>query len=122
MRLQLQEGSSLSDGKHYWSGTMTAGQAGVTRNQVQQNLGAMFSAMELKDALDPDWDKFNFSRWESDLWQAIRTMSARLNTFGPVDASVPGQNKTVMTQYLNPTDEDDPRIDLENWKGVNLRQ
>ncbi len=118
MRLQLQEGSN----KHYWSDTMTAGQAGVTRNQVQRNLGAMFEAVQLQDALRDDWDKFPFSRWESQLMSAIITMSARLNTFGPVDASQPGQAGNVMRQLLNPTDPSDPRIDLENLRGVNLRR
>jgi len=60
----------------------------------------MYSAVQLKDALQDGWDKFPFNRWETELFSAIVRMSARLNTFGPVY-----QTGTVLQEYLDPTDE-----------------
>jgi RHS repeat-associated protein len=114
MRLQLQEGTDY----HYWSTPIAAkANPGVTRKQVQLTLQAMFSAVQLQDALQADWDKFPFSRWEPELYSAIIRMSGRLNTFGPVS-----QVGTVMQEYLDPTDQSEPRIDLENLRGTNLSQ
>ena len=114
MRLQLQEGNHM----HFWSTTMAApSNPGVTRRHVQLTLAAMFSALQLKEALDEDWDTFSMNKWETQLWSAVIRMSARLNTFGPVS-----QVNTVMQEYLDPTDRTGPRIDLENLRGTNLRQ
>ena len=77
----------------------------------------MYSAVELKDALQDDWDRFSFDRWEPELFNAIVRMSSRLNSFGPVS-----QTGTVLQEYLDPTDWSKPRIDLENLRGVNLIQ
>ena len=115
MRLQLQEGTVF----HYWSVPIVAREnPGVTRKAVQLTLAAMFTAMELKENLSDDWHSFPFSRWETQLYSAIIRMSGRLNKFGPVSE----QGKTVMQEYLDPTNLNGPRIDLENLKGVNLRQ
>lgn len=115
MRLQLQEGNNL----HYWSTVMLApANPGVTRKQVQLTLGAMFSALKLKEELDEDWDSFPMKGWETQLWSAIIRMSIRLNKFGPVSEG----RRTVMQEYLDPTSEKGPRIDLENLRGTNLRQ
>ena len=58
-----------------------------------------------------------FSRWEPQLWSGIIRMSGRLNTFGPVSGA-----GTVLQEYLDPTNPRGPRIDLENLRGINLRQ
>ena len=78
----------------------------------------MFKALTMKDALEPEWDSFQLQRWEPRLWQAIRRLSSRLNTAGPVS----GYRPRFMQEYLDPTDETGPRIDLENIRGENLRQ
>ncbi len=88
---------------------------GVTRGEVQLSLGVMFTALQLKENLDPDWDAFSFNRRQGQLTSAIIRMSARLNKFGPVS-----QIGTVMQEYLDPTDTTGPRIDLENLRGKNL--
>ena len=114
MRLQLQEGHNF----HYWSVPIVArANPGVTRKQAQLTLTAMFTAMDLKENLEEDWDSFPFSRWEPLLWSGIIRMSGRLNTFGPVSGA-----GTVLQEYLDPTNPRGPRIDLENLRGINLRQ
>jgi hypothetical protein len=77
----------------------------------------MYTALETQSALSSDWDKFDFGSYQFQLWGAIVRMSQRLRTFGPV--SMVG---TVMQEYLDPTDRSEPRIDLENLRGTNLRQ
>jgi RHS repeat-associated protein len=115
MRLQLQEGLN----KHYWSQPIQApANPGVTRKQVQLTLGVMWSALKLKEELDDDWDSFPLSGWETQLWSAIIRMSERLNSAGPVS----GYRPRFMQEYLEPTNPNGPRIDLENIRGTNLRQ
>lgn len=77
----------------------------------------MFTALQLREEIENDWNPFPFSRWESQLWSAVIRMSARLNKFGPVSGKA-----TVMQEYLEPTNTRGPRIDLENLRGTNLRQ
>ena len=119
MRLQLQEGIN----NHYWSVPLASGGNGVTRKQVQMDLNAMWGALQLLSALDWDnnsrWDKFKrFGQWEQQLWSATIRMSAWVGTHGPTAEGY----YTVHQEYGDPTDETSPRIDLENIRGVNLRQ
>lgn len=92
--------------------------AGGTRLEVQANLGAMYLALEAASGLDQSWDDFSFNRWKNKLRSAIIRMSAWVGSHGPVG---PGRIPRVHQEYLEPTDEAGPRIDLENIYGVNLR-
>jgi hypothetical protein len=78
----------------------------------------MWKALKLKEELDEDWDPFPLSGWESQLESAIIRMSERLNAAGPVS----GYRPRFMQEYLDPTNPNGPRIDLENIRGTNLRQ
>ncbi len=121
MAVQLQEGSSLAGGKHYWSMPLIElkRNAGVTKLQVQTALGAMWLFYKKPDGepLPSDWDKFNFSKNKYMLSAAIVKMSAWVKSSAPV--SMVG---TVHTEYLYPTDTDGARIDLANYRGTHLRQ
>ncbi len=76
----------------------------------------MFTAVLAERALQNDWDKFSKS-WETELFGAIIRMSEKLSSFGPVSGT-----GTVLQEYLDPTDQSNPRIDLENLRGTNLRE
>ena len=58
-----------------------------------------------------------FSRWRSNLRDAIIRMSFWVGTHGPTQDAY----YTVHQEYLEPNDTEKPRIDLENLRGVNLR-
>ena len=118
MRLQLQKGSALAGGKHYWSRTMTAlGYPGVRKTQVWNALLDMWKEMSTGTRIDLTWDVFPFNSWARELRSATIEMSKWVGTHGPTP---PYPDPLLHQEYLDPTDDDEPRIDLENLRGENI--
>jgi len=129
MRLQLQQGTI----KHYWSmpifgtidpqsnefgGSLPNKYSPVTKRQVQDALGYMYNQVRSKSYVRQEgWAPYALGGDEPLLWQAIRRMSAFVQTHGPT----PGiYDPTWHQEYYDPNDTTSPRIDLENTVGSNL--
>jgi RHS repeat-associated protein len=124
MTLQLQEGTDL----HYWStaifGTRIPGSTPpkynpVTKRQVQEQLGVMFTAIQTGNyVLKHNWDAYKLGGDESLLWSAIIRMSEFVQTHGPTQP----EPYIFHQEYYDPNNFDSPRIDLNNVVGINLGQ
>jgi hypothetical protein len=124
MTLQLQEGTQF----HYWSTPILGKQIPgsdppkynpVTKRQVQEQLGFMFTAIQTGNyVLKHNWDSYNLGGDEPLLWSAIIRMSEYVQTHGPTQ---PGPY-IFRQEYYNPTDPSSTRIDLNNVVGINLGQ